>query len=64
MGNDALSINPPVALIDLTTQGSDFLWAIFAAMLASGLGLTFWTLSLPSGKRAFHFLGIAISTLR
>lgn len=60
MGNQALDINRPVALIDLTTAGSDFLWMVFAVMLASGLGLSLWTTSLPSGHRTFHYLGIAI----
>lgn len=60
MGNGAIQSNPRVAEIDLTVAGSDFLWAIFATMLASGLGLTFWTLSLRPGQRAFHFLGVSI----
>lgn len=59
-GNNALNVNPPVADADITVRGSDFLWAIFAAMLASALGVTVWALMTPPGKRAFHFIGIAI----
>jgi hypothetical protein len=32
--------NPRVALIDLTIQGSDWLWAVFAVMLASACGMS------------------------
>lgn len=58
--NDALNVNPPVANADLTTHGSDFLFAIFAVMLASALGVTVWTFFVPAGHRAFHAIGIAI----
>ncbi|GAA98349.1 uncharacterized protein L969DRAFT_46108 [Mixia osmundae IAM 14324] len=52
--------NQRVADVDLTTHGSDFLWAVFAIMFVSGLGLTAWTFTISSSKRAFHFMGIAI----
>jgi len=58
--NNALNVNPPDANAHITTHGSDFLWAIFAAMLASALGTTIWALFTPPGKRAFHWIGIAI----
>lgn len=58
--NTALDVNPSNADAHITVQGSDFLWAIFAAMLASALGVTVWALFTPPGKRAFHFLGIGI----
>lgn len=58
--NNVLDVNPPVANADITTHGSDFLWAVFSVMLASALGVTVWALMIPPGKRAFHFIGIAI----
>jgi len=56
----SLDVNPVVADADLTTKGSDFLWAIFACMLASALGTTIWAMMLPVGKRAFHWIGVAL----
>merc|ERR1712093_128757 len=52
--------NPRVADADITIEGSDFLWAIFAVMLASAIGVTTWTLMTPPGKRTFHVLSMAI----
>ena len=49
IGNDALKANKTVANADLTTKGSDFLWAVFAVMLASALGTTVWAMFLPGG---------------
>lgn len=49
-GNNALKANRTVANADLTTKGSDFLWAIFACMLASALTITVWAMFLP-GKQ-------------
>lgn len=49
MANTVLTINPPVADADLTSRGSSFLWAIFAIMFASGLGVIAWTLSTVQG---------------
>ena len=56
----SLAHNPTVAPIDLTVQGSDFLWAVFAVMLATGLGVTAWSYTLPAGTRAFHTLSVIV----
>ena len=37
--NTALISNPTIADIDITTAGSDFLWAVFSIMLGSAIGL-------------------------
>ena len=37
----SLASNPTVAPIDLTVQGSDWLWAVFAVMFSTGLGVRF-----------------------
>lgn len=59
-GNEALRVNPTVADIDITTHGSDFLWAVFSVMAATGLGTMIWSLKLSRGERAFHYLSAAI----
>lgn len=43
----SLSYNPTVANADLTVRGSDWLWAAFAIMIASGIGVLAWALTLP-----------------
>ena len=43
----SLSYNPTIAFADLTKRGSDWLWAAFAVMLASGVGVLAWALTLP-----------------
>lgn len=47
MANNVLNVNPVVADADLTTHGSDFLWAAFAVMLTTALGTTVWAMFLP-----------------
>ncbi|PWY99761.1 hypothetical protein BCV70DRAFT_206752 [Testicularia cyperi] len=59
-GNEALSVNRPVADIDITTAGSSFLWAVFSVMAATGLGTMVWSLKVSRGERAFHYLSAAI----
>ncbi|KAJ1033010.1 hypothetical protein NDA16_000289 [Ustilago loliicola] len=59
-GNEALRVNPPVADIDITTAGSDWLWAVFSVMAACGLGTMVWSLKVSRGERAFHYLSAAI----
>ena len=59
-GNMALSSNPTVADIDITTPGSDWLWAVFSVMAATGLGTMVWSLKVSRGERAFHYLSAAI----
>ncbi|SPO25368.1 related to YRO2 - putative plasma membrane protein, transcriptionally regulated by Haa1p [Ustilago trichophora] len=59
-GNEALRVNPTVADIDITTHGSDWLWAVFSVMALSGLVTMFWSLKVSRGERAFHYLSAAI----
>lgn len=47
---DSLSVNPVVADADLTTHGSDWLWAAFAVMLASAVGVFAWSFMVPSER--------------
>jgi len=56
----SLSSNPTVAFADLTVRGSSWLWAAFAIMLASGIGVLAWALTRPVGQRAFHYIGVMI----
>ncbi|SCZ90620.1 BZ3500_MvSof-1268-A1-R1_Chr9g10899 [Microbotryum saponariae] len=60
MGNNALALNPLTSNIDITTHASDFLWAIFSIMAASGIGLLALGSTRPLGQRAFHHLAAAI----
>ncbi|BGP21990.1 hypothetical protein JCM10295v2_000867 [Rhodotorula toruloides] len=54
MGNNALNLNPTRANIDITTHASDWLWAVFAVMALSALGiLAFTHVRRPVGERAF-----------
>ncbi|KZO93132.1 family A G protein-coupled receptor-like protein [Calocera viscosa TUFC12733] len=62
VGNDALNVNPPTSAIDITTHGSNWLWAVFAVMLLSDIIMIVWAYSLPRGQRVFHLLPIAILT--
>jgi len=58
--NDVLNQNPLVANIDITTAASDWLWAVFAVMLVSAIGLFGLSFTRPMGERAFHELAAAI----
>ncbi|GAA6006969.1 opsin family protein [Rhodotorula paludigena] len=58
--NNVLNVNPLVANIDITTAASDWLWAVFAVMLVSAIGLLAWGHSRPIGERAFHELAAAL----
>ena len=63
-GNNALNSNPPNAAIDITTRGSDWLWAVFAVMLFTDLIFICWsTFAVPRGQRVFHHLGVVILTV-
>lgn len=43
--------------IDITTHGSDWLWAVFSVMLLSAIGILVWGhVARPLGERAFHEL--------
>jgi len=55
-GNDALYVHPPQGAHHLTTNGSNWLWAVTALMLLSYL--VFFVLSMRPrhGERIFHYL--------
>ncbi|POY70812.1 hypothetical protein BMF94_6224 [Rhodotorula taiwanensis] len=60
-GNDALALNPPNANLNLTTHGSDWLWAVFCVMALSAIALlVLGHTTRPVGERAFHELGAAL----
>ncbi|KAJ3552893.1 hypothetical protein NM688_g3914 [Phlebia brevispora] len=62
MANHALDLNPPDAMIHLSTHGSDWLWAAFSfitVVLLIVIGLSFFQ---PRGTRTFHQLAIVILT--
>lgn len=54
----SLGVNPTVANADITVRGTDWLWAAFAIMLASGVGVLAWGLSRPgeSIRASGHFI--------
>jgi len=58
--NEVLQVNSVSYPIDITVRGSDWLWAVFCIMAASGLVLTVFTHMAPPGKRAFHYFSVAI----
>ncbi|EPQ30365.1 uncharacterized protein PFL1_01891 [Pseudozyma flocculosa PF-1] len=58
--NNALDLNPTVAQIDITTNGSSWLWAVFSVMAATGLGCMVWGMKMSRGERTFHYLSAAI----
>ncbi|KAF8587927.1 family A G protein-coupled receptor-like protein [Ramaria rubella] len=62
MVNHALRLNPPNADLHLTNSGSDWLWAVFAVMLVSDLGVIAWAYTRPRGKRVFHQIPIIVLT--
>jgi len=47
---------------NINYKASNFLWAIFAAMLLTDLVMIGWCFSLPKGRRTFHHLSIFILT--
>jgi len=63
MSNHALDSNPPNSSIDITTHGSDWLWAVFAIMTLADLAMIGWSFMRPRGTRAFHHIAIAILTI-
>jgi len=62
MVNRALEVNPPNADININYKASNFLWAIFAAMLFTDILMMAWCFTLPKGRRTFHYLSIIILT--
>jgi bacteriorhodopsin len=76
MGNGALQHNPafipynggdgatylqnPSQLEHITTHGSDWYWAVMAAMAASAVAFIAMSLKVPRQKRIFHYITIGI----
>lgn len=61
-GNQAVTINPPNAAIDITAHGSDWLWAAFSLFALSDLGMVAWMWLRPRTQRVLHLLPIVILT--
>ncbi|BGP13102.1 hypothetical protein JCM10213_000895 [Rhodosporidiobolus nylandii] len=56
----SIELNPLTSNIDITQRATDWLWAVFACMLVSAIGLFAWGRTRPIGERAFHELGSAL----
>ncbi|KAK3313058.1 heat shock protein 30 [Apodospora peruviana] len=55
-GNDALNVHPPAGDQHLTTNGSNWLWALTAVFLLSFLAFFVLSLRPRHGERIFHYL--------
>ncbi|PSR81064.1 hypothetical protein PHLCEN_2v6541 [Hermanssonia centrifuga] len=53
MGGSSLDQNPPNADRHITAGGSDWLWAVFAVMILSDLGMIFWSFTASILTRLF-----------
>ncbi|KAH9951226.1 heat shock protein 30 [Amylocystis lapponica] len=60
MGNAALNLNPPNADLNLSTHGSDWLWAAFSIFGVSLLTSVCLDLLRPRGTRLFHQIAVVI----
>jgi len=58
--NKALSANQPVANNNITTHGSDWLWAVCALHGLLLLGVIVWTYMTNPRRRVFHYFAISI----
>lgn len=47
MAQGSIGVNPTVAQADITVEGTDWLWAAFAIMLASAIGVFAWSFMVP-----------------
>jgi len=56
----AVDVNPPNAQIHITNHASDWLWAVFAVMALSMLGMFAWSYTRPRGTRFFHNIALII----
>lgn len=56
--NHALLVNPPSATNHLTTNGSNWLWAVTAVYVISLLSFKALTFTTRNGERIFHYLFI------
>ncbi|BGP53312.1 hypothetical protein JCM8202v2_000871 [Rhodotorula sphaerocarpa] len=62
--NNAVDVNPPTADLHLTTNGSDWLWAVFSVMALSAIVIfVLGHATRPVGERAFHELAAALFAL-
>ena len=58
----SINSNALVADIDITPQATDFLWAVFAVMLATTIGIIVYAnFVVPKHQRAFVYLSAAIT---
>ena len=64
MGNQALVVNPPGSLtvFNLTTDGSNWLWAVFSVMASSAIIIALLSMRLHPKGQTFHLLNVAIVT--
>ncbi|TCD60006.1 hypothetical protein EIP91_010924 [Steccherinum ochraceum] len=60
LNGGSLNKNPPNADRHITVGGTDWLWAVFAVMAVSTLGMIVWSTRRPRGTRLFHNLAIVI----
>ena len=64
--NNALDYNPPAGDALLTTNGSNWLWAVTAVFLISFLAMAGLTFIARSGEKIFHYLfaiGLLVGTI-
>lgn len=47
LANNAIEANPQSVNAHITARGSDFLFAVFALLLASAIGVTAWGMTRP-----------------
>jgi len=59
-GPSSVTANPSSSQIHLTRGASDWLWAVFAVMALSALGMIFWSHRRPRGQRVFHHLALIV----
>ncbi|KAF9235241.1 hypothetical protein BU15DRAFT_89610 [Melanogaster broomeanus] len=62
-GNDALQENPPAGDAHITTNASNWLWAVFSVMLFSLLIALIWTGISPRRNRTFHQIPVIVLTV-
>ncbi|KAI0797930.1 heat shock protein 30 [Abortiporus biennis] len=62
MGNEALNNNPPTADINITTHGSDWLWAAFCIFATSLFVMVVLNFMRARGSRLFHQIAIIVLT--
>jgi len=60
-GNQALAHNPPTAQINITTHGSDWLWAVFSVFALFTLVFLVWSFLRPATHRVFPYFATAIA---